>query len=92
MLREDVVEAVAQGRFHIYAVSRVEQALELLTGQPAGERDAAGNWPPDSLHGRIDARLTALARALDTFGGPATAGHDGASTPARRAGVARPTP
>jgi ATP-dependent Lon protease len=52
MLREDVVEACGEGRFHVYAVERVHQALELLTGIPAGERTEAGEYPDGSLLGR----------------------------------------
>ena len=77
MLREDVVDAVTQGRFRVYAVRHVDEALELLSGLPVGQKDAAGVWTAGSLHARIDARLTALARALDAYGGPQTAGRDG---------------
>lgn len=57
MLRHDVVEAAAQGRFHIHAVDRVDQALELLMDYPAGERDASGRFPEDSINGRVERRL-----------------------------------
>lgn len=42
MLRPDLVEAAAAGRFHVHAIATVDEALELLTGLPAGERDAQG--------------------------------------------------
>jgi predicted ATP-dependent protease len=51
MLREDVVAACREGRFAIYAVERVEEAITLLTGRKAGERDAKGRYPSDSLLG-----------------------------------------
>jgi ATP-dependent Lon protease len=51
MLREDVVEACRQGQFTIYAVSTVHEALEVLTGMPAGEANAKGVYPEDSLLG-----------------------------------------
>jgi len=51
MLRKDVIEACRAGRFSVYAVQTVQQALEILTGVPAGERDAAGRYPKDSLLG-----------------------------------------
>lgn len=51
MLREDVVEACRQGQFMVYAVSTVHEALEVLTGMPAGEADANGVYPEDSLLG-----------------------------------------
>ena len=49
MLREDVVAACREGRFSVYAVERVEEALTLLTGWEAGERDQDGRYPSDSL-------------------------------------------
>jgi len=54
MLRQDVVKAAESGAFHVYAVDTVDQALELLLGKPAGERDATGAFPPDSINGRIE--------------------------------------
>src|SRR5690606_25348252 len=53
MLREDVVEAVQEGRFKVYSVSTIDEALELLTGVPVGERQPDGTYPPDSLNGRV---------------------------------------
>ena len=61
MLREDVVAAVRAGEFHVYAVSTVDEALELLTGLPAGERDAEGRFPEGSLNRLVEDRLVALA-------------------------------
>jgi len=49
MLRSDVVEAAERGDFHVYAVDTVHEALELFTGLPAGERDAEGVYPEESL-------------------------------------------
>lgn len=60
MLREEVVQAVEEGRFHVWAVETVDQALTLLTGSPAGEADAEGSYPPESVNGRVAARLKAL--------------------------------
>ncbi|TAN46722.1 MAG: ATP-dependent protease, partial [Methylococcaceae bacterium] len=63
MLKEEVIDAVAQNRFAIYAVGRVDEALELLTGQAAGARDtASGQFPADSVNGMAVARLEAIAR------------------------------
>ena len=63
MLRADVVAAAEVGRFRIWPVQTVDEALELLTGLPAGERDATGAWTPGSLHGAVDERLSELAMA-----------------------------
>ncbi len=60
MLRDDVVEAAAQGKFRVYPLTTVDQALTLLTGVDAGERDDMGNFPEGSVNQRIEARLTEL--------------------------------
>jgi lon-related putative ATP-dependent protease len=57
MLRQDVVKAAEAGKFHVYAVDTVDQALELLMDMPAGERDETGMFPIDSINGRIERRL-----------------------------------
>ena len=44
MLRDEVIEAVAQGRFHIYPVATIEQGIEILTGGRAGKRGATGKF------------------------------------------------
>ena len=60
MLRADVVAAVAAGQFHVYAVENVDQAIELLTGIPAGHADTVGDFAPDSVNHRVRARLAEL--------------------------------
>jgi lon-related putative ATP-dependent protease len=67
MLREDVVEAVRAGQFRVYSITTVDQALELLTGVPAGERGSDGAYPPDSINGLVQARLTRFAERLRDF-------------------------
>lgn len=57
MLREDVLEAVKEKRFTIHAVSRVEEAIELLLGLPAGKLDKEGEFPEDSVFGKVADRL-----------------------------------
>ena len=57
MLRGDVVQAVAEGKFHVYAVETVDETMELLTGVAAGEADVGGGWPADSVNGRVAHRL-----------------------------------
>jgi len=66
-LRRDVVEAVEAGTFTIYGVNRIEEALELLTGLPAGERDAEGRYPDDSLFGRAAKRLAEMAKIVASW-------------------------
>ena len=57
VLRDQVRDAVAAGSFHLYSVARVEEAIELFTGLPAGEMGMTGDYPPDSVYGRVMARL-----------------------------------
>jgi lon-related putative ATP-dependent protease len=61
MLRRDVVEAAAAGRFHVYPVETVDQGIEILTGVPAGERGATGQFPAGTLNFRVEQRLTEFA-------------------------------
>ena len=49
MLRPDVVTACEAERFHVYAVETIHQALEILTGRPAGHRDPQGQYPEHTL-------------------------------------------
>lgn len=64
MLREDVVEAISMGQFRIYSVSHIDEALELLLGMPAGQRQEDGVYPSDSVHGRVLARLEQISERL----------------------------
>jgi lon-related putative ATP-dependent protease len=68
MLANRVVEAVREGRFHVWAVSTAEEGIEILTGVPAGERDGDGRYPPETVFGRADAKLEELARRVSEFG------------------------
>lgn len=61
MLREDVAQAVHKGRFHIYPVSTVDDALSLLTGSTVGERQNDNRFPEGSLNHRVEKRLEQMA-------------------------------
>ena len=67
MLRHDVVAAVAAGRFNIYPITTVDDALALLTGLAAGERDADGKFPADSVNGLVEHKLKRLAEIQRDF-------------------------
>ena len=67
MLREDVVETVAAGRFHIHPVASVEQGIEILTGVRAGQRGAEGTFEPDTCYALVDQRLHEMAKTLKEF-------------------------
>jgi len=68
MLRQDVVDAVRAGRFRVWAVAGVDEALELLTGLPAGTPDGDGTLPAESVKGRVIAGLRKLAELRRSFG------------------------
>ena len=75
MLRQEVVGAVGAGEFHIYAVEHIDQGIETLTGLPAGLPDAQGVYPEETINGKVQRRLKAMAERLQAFGKPA--GEDG---------------
>ena len=64
MLRRDVVEAVRNGGFHIYAISTVEEGIEILTGVRAGRMRRDGSYAPGTVFARADRRLDEIARDL----------------------------
>lgn len=67
MLRHDVVAAAGAGKFHIHAVDHVDQAMELLTGLPAGQLQAGGDYPAGSVNQKVAARLAELTRLRKSF-------------------------
>jgi lon-related putative ATP-dependent protease len=79
MLRHDVVRAVAEGQFHVFAVETIDQAATLLTGVEAGERDSAGNYPAGSLNQRVAARLEELLKLRQDFSKTDNGGSDDAA-------------
>jgi len=62
MLRQEVVDAARAGKFKIYAVGTIDQGVEILTGVPAGERDASGKFPAGSVNDKVEAKLIELAQ------------------------------
>jgi ATP-dependent Lon protease len=67
MLRDQVIEAVAKGLFHIYPVSTIEQGIEILTGVHAGKRNSSGKFDPGSVFAKADARLSNMATTMRRF-------------------------
>jgi lon-related putative ATP-dependent protease len=57
MLKKEVVDAVREGTFHVWAVGHADEALEILTGLPAGKRLADGSFEPETVNGKVDRRL-----------------------------------
>lgn len=69
MLKDEVVEAVRDGKFHIWALHTIDEGIELLTGVTAGAPGADGGYPPESVNGRVAAALQRMAADLRRFDG-----------------------
>lgn len=69
VLNDDVVNAVKEGMFHIYPIAHINEGIELLMDYPAGEKDACGEFPEDSVHGKVCAKLRKFAEASRVLDG-----------------------
>ena len=67
MLREDVLDAVASGKFHVWPVAKVEQGIEILTGNAAGEKNGEGKFAAETVFALVDDRLREMAKTLKEF-------------------------
>ncbi|MEW5742256.1 MAG: AAA family ATPase [Myxococcota bacterium] len=67
MLKREVVQAVESGRFRVWAIDTIDDGLALLTGVDAGVPGPDGNFPPESVNGKVAARLAALAEQARAF-------------------------
>lgn len=57
MLNPEVVQSISEGKFHIYSVETIDDAIELLTGMPAGKRNEKGEFEPNTFHWLVDKKL-----------------------------------
>ncbi len=67
MLREDVIDAVRRGHFHIYPIKTVDEGIELLTGRQAGVRGPDGRYPLGTVNEAVERRLQEMAQAARTW-------------------------
>jgi lon-related putative ATP-dependent protease len=67
MLRRDVVEAVAQGKFHIYSIKNVDEGIEILTGVEAGEQREDGAFEEGTVNALVDQEMHRLATSWKSF-------------------------
>ena len=67
MLKDEVIESVRAGKFHIYAVGTIDEGIELLTGKPAGRRRTDGSFPPGSINGLVEERLRGMIKAMRKY-------------------------
>jgi predicted ATP-dependent protease len=74
MLRDEVVSAVKKGQFHIWAVSTIDEGIQVLTGVESGTRQTGGGYPEGTINYRVDKCLRDMANKLKFYSG---APHDG---------------
>jgi predicted ATP-dependent protease len=86
MLSQEVVQAVREGKFHVWAVDTVDAGIEILTGKPAGARKPDGTYTDGSIHGLVAQKLEEYARLQLEYGAHPNGG------PARRQKVAPAKP
>jgi lon-related putative ATP-dependent protease len=67
MLREDVVDAVSRGEFSVFAVRHIDEAISILTGVDAGERDDMGTFPDGSVNALVEQQLVTYAELRRGF-------------------------
>ena len=69
MLKEEIVDAVKSGKFHIYTVNSIDEGVEILTGIKAGMKLPDGSYEDDSVYSRVDKRLQEMAEILKQYPG-----------------------
>ena len=67
MLRDEVVEAVKKGQFHIYAVSTIDEGIEVITGVRAGKKKQDGSYPVNCINYKVERKLGEMATMLQKF-------------------------
>jgi predicted ATP-dependent protease len=67
MLKEEILDAVRLGKFHIYSANSIDQGIEILTGVKAGERREDGTFEKETVNYRVDRRLREITEKLREF-------------------------
>lgn len=67
MLKDEVIDAVRNGKFHVYAINNIEEGIELLSGIPAGTADENGRYQAESVFARVDKKLQDYNKALENI-------------------------
>jgi lon-related putative ATP-dependent protease len=70
MLRQEVIDSVKEGKFHIYAVNTIDEGIEVLTGRKAGKQRKDGSYTADTINYLVTAKLKDMAARLRDFYGP----------------------
>jgi len=72
MLKDEGVEAISAGRFHLWSVETIDQGIEILTGVPAGEKGPDGSYPEGTINQKVDMRLREILDNMKNY----SAGND----------------
>jgi predicted ATP-dependent protease len=67
MLKEEIVEAVKAGKFHVYSVKTIDEGIEVLTGTKAGKRQKDGSFENGTVNFMVDKRLREMAEKLREY-------------------------
>jgi len=67
MLKDEVIEAVREGMFHIYPVKSIDEGIEILTDVPAGTRDESGNYPENTVFHLVQKKIEKFAKIAEEF-------------------------
>ena len=67
MLKQEVLDAVKAGKFHVYPVSTIEEGIEVLTGKPPGKQLPDGTYEENTIYGLVDKRLREMAETVKRF-------------------------
>ncbi|BDV43833.1 ATP-dependent protease [Geotalea uraniireducens] len=67
MLKDEVVQAVQDGRFHIWSVESIDEGIEILTGVPAGQPQDDGGYPEGTVNYLVDKRLREMLESMKKF-------------------------
>lgn len=68
VLKDEVIDAVKQGLFHIYPVKTINEGIEILTGTPAGEKDEYGNYPEGTINYMVSQKLKRYSQIVANYG------------------------
>jgi len=68
MLKDEVIEAVKKGKFHIWAVSTVDEGIEILTGKKAGKKNKKGIYPKGTVNDLVDKKLREYSEKFTKLG------------------------
>lgn len=68
VLKREVIKAVEEGKFQIWAVETVDEGIEVLSGVAAGKQSPEGSYPEGTINSMVDLRLKEMAEDIRKFG------------------------